>query len=1057
MAGYKTYRVPSFDASKEDLVFCDVDQRDAPGTMHYSFAVAANSDPKKRREVQWLEIRPFSNSDYSSKHEEALKRIQSKEPYIPGESFFLQRSRGLANPAETVIRLGALEIAANISSGRLSSGAKDPFPHQLALQQEVRRRLLESTSDANGKKGALRVLLADEVGLGKTIEAGLIIRDYMLGAGRVDELRCLYLTSGGLVEDAASKLRDVIEGAVDGQKIVQSERLTAYGNGNISGVRVASLNAARLYVKKKAKSRLPKGVAPNVVIIDECHHCACERGLDGKDPSVYSGKQGMTRSFEMAHQIITGEFWEDSEPPSLVLLMSATPFRSQVQFTNLMRLITHGMKFRDGTVFNAYEKGISEKLLRDVLVSDKNCAMVAWRRQTDPEVKSWSEGGLFPDLQVIRPSIDKVTGPKLKKPGRRYLQIIDSAKNTIRQIAKYHNKKIGGFQFQQLEKKMTSSSIAGACWLFTWMARHHEWDTQEEFRTDNTKAANALRNLIRAISKSLAKLNPATQGEFADVKFPSEGFDEFTRRKVGHPDGKIIEIQKYSRLLREDAAKENLWTLEEQETLDLAELAVQLLELGDAPGGAENAKLAWLNEMLEAYPEDRFLVFTESLQTCEIVDVALGERCVCLRGAMSLVERNRSIRRLSDPEHPARVLIATSAADEGFDLQVANRVVHWDLSSSPATLMQRNGRVARLGQKSEVFSYYLILAGTHEERRDRALKNKFAELGIEDENLRTRVLGALSPEDEERMHMAIENGEDRLIEELLRSAQESNKCMEANLLSLNAKLACKHALSRSDVLSRLDLWKNKLGLPEQVGTIDYDIRQIEWQKPVFSSPMRVVTATARIADFSVDGVAANRGSLAFDPEFLLFGENSGGIGLAGLSPWTKSEERHDHKIRPVRGASVIDELVGNLVRISGADFFVARRGVMPDELSKAVDEACRWVLFCSHPFRELEDGGADRPYLTYYQLCADGFQLGNFAGAEEVFRMISFLEDESKQKAVRELAASFDESDARHGGQLALRWVGDTTSYGRKEDIFSTRVEDEPVCAPIPVALIALI
>jgi hypothetical protein len=46
-------------------------------------------------------------------------------------------------------------------------------------------------------------------------------------------------------------------------------------------------------------------------------------------------------------------------------------------------------------------------------------------------------------------------------------------------------------------------------------------------------------------------------------------------------------------------------------------------------------------------------------------------------------EGDRAVRDLrSNPN--VRILVATSAADEGFDLQVANRVVHWDLSSSPA-------------------------------------------------------------------------------------------------------------------------------------------------------------------------------------------------------------------------------------------------------------------------------------------------------------------------------------------------------------------------------------
>ena len=62
---------------------------------------------------------------------------------------------------------------------------------------------------------------------------------------------------------------------------------------------------------------------------------------------------------------------------------------------------------------------------------------------------------------------------------------------------------------------------------------------------------------------------------------------------------------------------------------------------------------------------------------------------------MSLGGREAAVSKLRDVNSSVRVLVATSAADEGFDFQVANHVIHWDLSPNPAVLMQRNGRVAR--------------------------------------------------------------------------------------------------------------------------------------------------------------------------------------------------------------------------------------------------------------------------------------------------------------------------------------------------------------------------
>src|ERR1019366_510322 len=124
--------------------------------------------------------------------------------------------------------------------------------------------------------------------------------------------------------------------------------------------------------------------------------------------------------------------------------------------------------------------------------------------------------------------------------------------------------------------------------------------------------------------------------------------------------------------------------------------------------GVENAKMNWLRAMLTHHRDSRFLIFTESLQTCAIVSSALPGISRTLTGDMGESARATVVADFRDPRKNVRVLIATSAADEGFDLQVANKVVHWDLSSSPAVLMQRNGRVARLGQISDVTAYYLI-------------------------------------------------------------------------------------------------------------------------------------------------------------------------------------------------------------------------------------------------------------------------------------------------------------------------------------------------------------
>ena len=71
--------------------------------------------------------------------------------------------------------------------------------------------------------------------------------------------------------------------------------------------------------------------------------------------------------------------------------------------------------------------------------------------------------------------------------------------------------------------------------------------------------------------------------------------------------------------------------------------------------------------MLERHPRDKFLVFTESLQTCEIICKRFGDTATRrLVGSMSEADRERAVRDLRSSPN-VRILVATSAADEGFD------------------------------------------------------------------------------------------------------------------------------------------------------------------------------------------------------------------------------------------------------------------------------------------------------------------------------------------------------------------------------------------------------
>lgn len=116
---------------------------------------------------------------------------------------------------------------------------------------------------------------------------------------------------------------------------------------------------------------------------------------------------------------------------------------------------------------------------------------------------------------------------------------------------------------------------------------------------------------------------------------------------------------------------------------------------------------------LRGHPDERLVVFTEYKTTLEYIARRLeavypeeGSVRVLL-GGMDEGERELIKAAFNDPADPVRVLIATDAAAEGLNLQeTARYILHYDVPWNPARLEQRNGRLDRHGQARDVVVYH---------------------------------------------------------------------------------------------------------------------------------------------------------------------------------------------------------------------------------------------------------------------------------------------------------------------------------------------------------------
>lgn len=1017
---YCLFEIPSVSGHHADLVLADPDNPNAPAYSHYAFTIGTPANPNELTQRRGIPFGSFRNWEKLSGDFNIEEMLSPEKSYLPGGSVLGEKDLNPAFQANTAMRLGALELLANIFSGRITASDKDPFPHQLALQQHMKSH----------QPKVQRLLIADEVGLGKTIEVGLVLRDLLVAQGYAKPLRCLYLTKGGLLDDVRLKLQSVIPGT-DGENIVQVEKaFVEYGN-RTDGIHIASMDAARRYVKKAQKKRLPTGVKPEILIIDEAHHCASEDELTSPQRI---GMKATTRAYEAAYQMITGEFWQDSAPPKLVIFMSATPFRSKPQFINLLRLLTN----KTLEIENAYSPQLTDQELVQALGSDDSSTAVIWRQQDD--VRSWSDKRLFPKLMIERPPL---------QASEEYLQLIEDIREKIKEVHNNYGERFGGFAIRQLETRLTSSTITGAMWLFRWCIRHQDWKNQDEYRQDTSESTDNLRKLIKGISQRLAAYDERNKSGHVTVSFPSDDFS-FDAKSLGQPlpGNKIIDIYRFNEKVRKGDDEDATFVAANEEITELTELALKLLNFADFysedEAGAENVKLNWLKDILAQHPKSKFLVFTESLQTCEIIIKALPRESEKLTGDMSLAQREEAVAKLRDVSSPVRVLVATSAADEGFDFQVANRVIHWDLSPSPAVLMQRNGRVARLGQISDVIAYYLIIAGTHEQRREQALVDRFTQLGITDERMRLKILGSLSIEQEEKIFQDIEEEKFSLIDDILKHAEADQKDMEKKLGELQTKLSEQWVISREQLEKRLKMWM-ELGLPSIDQSHELSFSDKDWNRPVFSDEGTVMeTAQAKIA------IIKGR-KFTFDPEFKVFGREQENILLAGLYPWFKNEWEGVIEHRPLpRNADPIGRLACSLARQRKADFTI----ISANQLSEAFPDFrdVQYLLFVTHPLREVENhtSASTDSYLTFYAFSGDLSQPSNPQGAsaKDVYRMISLLEEDALKPGLPFLQTTVFEVAKDASKKLAM-WLEQSRKLGglTKKSYF----------LPIPITLVAVL
>ncbi|MDZ4800963.1 MAG: DISARM system SNF2-like helicase DrmD, partial [Bryobacteraceae bacterium] len=140
----------------------------------------------------------------------------------------------------------------------------------------------------------------------------------------------------------------------------------------------------------------------------------------------------------------------------------------------------------------------------------------------------------------------------------------------------------------------------------------------------------------------------------------------------------------------------------------------------------------------EKWSKERVIIFTEYRATQNWLQQVLaaegftdGDRLLTMYGGMD-PEKREEVKAAfqTDPEQsPVRILLATDAASEGLDFQnFCSRLIHYEIPWNPNRMEQRNGRVDRHGQKADEVLVYHFVGQGYEERAKRQFSGQVSDM-----------------------------------------------------------------------------------------------------------------------------------------------------------------------------------------------------------------------------------------------------------------------------------------------------------------------------------------
>lgn len=598
-----------------------------------------------------------------------------------------------------IIQNGASVPGVGDRIGEVTS-AITPYPHQV----KAFNRLYQNWPP--------KLLIADEVGLGKTIQAGLLIRQAWLAK---KAKRILIMAPKAVLKQWQIELREKFNLNIpiyDGKTLSWYEcpALIALGKPITKAVSREDwhkepivITSSHLMRRGDRAKELTEDAEPyDLIVLDEAHH-ARRQGVSGSQPkganrllrlmqSVKYRTQGLVLLTATPMQVSPIEVWD---------LLNLLGLPQEWHLDNFQRFFDYSSNHNPShaefefmaTLFRAVEQNFGEVTLEEVQRQNPDLSKLAIKKI----------------LNALR---DEATTPRRQLSGDRRRTALDIMKrNTpIKKLISRHTRELlkKYYELGKISSRIATRDVRDKVVELNNDERLIYEAVEDYISHTYNNADQAEKNAVgfimtiyrrRLASSFLALANTLRQ------RIKKLQNNDFSSIQLELEDILFDEIESES-LEEEDIENLNRESLKQEELLELETL---LEKVENLQPDTKAQKLIEQIKILQNTGYQQVIIFTQYTDTMDFLRNYLQEnnenRIICFSGRGGEILSNQSWKRISREEtkkifknQNADILLCTDAASEGLNFQFCGALINYDMPWNPMRVEQRIGRIDRLGQ-----------------------------------------------------------------------------------------------------------------------------------------------------------------------------------------------------------------------------------------------------------------------------------------------------------------------------------------------------------------------